>query len=119
MKFDEEFKDCSPFNPSLQVSQYGRVKNKSGELLPQTIFKGYLIVEDPSEKNSLERVHRLVALTWLKDEYVKGKRMVVHHKDGNGFNNRIDNLEWKTNEEHAIVHGWDGVDEFGSWITGI
>ena len=116
MIFDEVFKDC-PYNTSLQVSQYGRVRTKDEKILKQTIFKGYLIVEDPSDKNPLERVHRLVALTWLNDEYEKGK--VVHHVDGNGFNNRVDNLEWKTNEEHAIDHDWDGVDEHGGWYRGM
>jgi len=110
MSFDEVFKDC-PFNSSLQVSQYGRVRIKDGEILKQTIFKKYLLVEDPSDKKPLERVHRLVALTWLNDKYEKGKGMLVHHIDGNGFNNRVDNLEWKTKDEHAAEHGWDLIDE--------
>jgi len=109
LKFDEEFKECS-YNKSIKVSQYGRVMDMNNNILKQTIFKGYLIVEDPSDKNPLERIHRLVALTWLKDGYKKG--MVVHHKDGNGFNNRVDNLEWKTKEEHAIDHGLEVLDDF-------
>jgi len=103
MKFDEDFKVC-PYNQSLKVSQYGRVKDNDGKILKQTIFKDYLIIEDPSDKNPLERVHRLVALTWLNDKYKKG--MLVHHKDGDSFNNRVDNLEWRTVEEHAKDHGW-------------
>ena len=109
MEFDEEFKKC-PFNKSIEVSQYGRVRDKkNGDILEQTIFKGYLIVKDPSDKHPLERVHRLVALTWLNDDYEKG--MVVHHIDGNGFNNRVDNLEWKTQKEHAIDHGLEVLDD--------
>jgi hypothetical protein len=117
-KFDEEFKVC-PFNTSLEVSQYGRVRDNNGNILKQTIFKGYLIVEDLSDNNPLERVHRLVALTWLSENYEKGKGMVVHHKDRNGFNNRVDNLEWKTSEQHTIDHGWRGVDENGVWYDGM
>jgi len=111
MEFDEVFKDC-PLNSFLQVSQYGRVKIKdSNIILKQTVHNKHLIVEDPIDRDSLERVHRLVALTWLGEKYEKGKGMVVHHIDGNGFNNRVDNLEWKTKEEHATEHGWDEVNE--------
>jgi hypothetical protein len=109
MDFDEVFKDC-PYNSSLQVSQYGRVMEKGGKILKQTIFKEYLIIEGPSDRNPpLEWVHRLVALTWLNDKYKKG--MLVHHIDGDTFNNRVDNLERRTHVEHAIDHGWDKIDE--------
>jgi hypothetical protein len=112
-EFDEEFKTCS-FNPSLEVSQYGRVKDKSGKILEQIFFNGYMIMKDPSLTYPFELVHRLVALTWRKDEYKKG--MIVHHIDGDRLNNRVDNLEWKENLEHAQAHGWSDVDEFGTWI---
>ena len=125
MKFDEDFRDC-PYNPSLQVSQYGRVRDKEKRILMQTPFKGYLIVEDLTGRSPLERVHRLVALTWLHDEYLQKKRdkkkeenLVVHHIDGNGFNNFVGNLEWKTSGEHAVDHGWDGVDENNTWVKGL
>ena len=116
LEFDEIFKVC-PYNESLEVSQYGRVREKNGNILQQTTFKGYLIVEDPSDRHPLERVHRLVALTWLKEDYKKG--YVVHHIDGNGYNNRVDNLAWKDNLNHAIDHGWQELDEFGSPIRGL
>jgi len=44
--------------------------------------------------------------------------MVVHHLDGNGFNNRVDNLDWETKKDHAIDHGWQGVDEYGAAYIG-
>jgi len=59
--------------------------------------------------NPLERVHRLVALTWLKDEFKKG--FVIHHLDENGFNNRADNLVWRDSTQHAIDHNWQEADE--------
>ena len=106
LNFDEEFKDC-PENRFLQVSQYGIVRKKDGEILKRGIYKGkYFIVEDPSKERDFELVHRLVALTWQNDTYENGKRMVVHHKDGNGFNNKADNLAWLDGCIHAAAfHG--------------
>jgi hypothetical protein len=108
-KFDEEFKPC-PYIANLEVSQYGRVKKKNGnKILKQYIFNKHLIVKNLNGKSPFERVHRLVALAWLENEYQKG--MVVHHKDGNGFNNRVDNLEWLTKEQHKEKHKGQVSDE--------
>ena len=121
-KSDEEFKDC-PCNRLLQVSQYGRVKIKGGNLLKQTVLKEYLIVENPgnnfpfeiegtNKKMPFEWVHRLVAFTWLGEK--KENDMVVHHINGNTFNNQVDNLEWITRKEHAKKHGGD-IDKDGNF----
>ena len=105
MKADEEFKIC-PYNSCLQVSRDGTVKTKDGTILKQTLRKKYLIVDDPSKKKEFEYVHRLVARTWLSDTYIKGKRMVVHHKDGITTNNHADNLAWLDGCVHAAAfHG--------------
>jgi hypothetical protein len=100
-----EFKKC-PGNSDLRVSQDGRIATKDGTVLKQTPYKKYLIVEDPSKKGHYEFVHRLVALTWLNETFEKGKRMVVHHKDGNCSNNHADNLAWMDGCVHAAAfHG--------------
>lgn len=109
--FDEIFKDC-PYNPLIQVSQYGNVKNKStNEIIEQKVFNGCYIIKDPrgtvqydNGERDFEWVHRLVALTWLKDSqfYMVG---AVHHKDGNGINNHVNNLEWVNDNEHKRKHG--------------
>jgi hypothetical protein len=108
---DEIFKDC-PYNSLVQVSQYGKVKNKStNEIIEQKEFKGCYIVKDPrgtmrydNGLRDFEWVHRLVALTWLTDSpsYMFG---AVHHKDGNGLNNHVSNLEWVDENEHKKKHG--------------
>jgi hypothetical protein len=108
----EEFKDC-PYNYTLKVSQYGNVLNKiTNELLVKIIKGQCYIVPDPRGKvdydcrsRSFEWVHRLVALTWLTDEqyYMVGE---VHHRDENGFNNRIDNLECVNRALHNKRHGF-------------
>ena len=104
--FDEEFKNC-PFNTSLEVSQYGIVRKKGGEILKRGVYKDkYFIVEDPSGKRQFELVHRLVAITWKNEGYEKGKRLFVHHIDSNGFNNNKDNLVWMNACVHAMAcHG--------------
>lgn len=55
-----------------------------------------------SIKDHTYTVHRLVAKAFLPDTYKDG--LVVNHKDGNRFNNCVDNLEWCTqaeNEQHS------------------
>jgi hypothetical protein len=113
MEFDERFEKCD-YNESVEVSQYGRIckarKNKEKDkviILKQTLFGKYYVIEDPNNKEKIERVHRLVALTWKKDEYKKGEDLVVHHIDYNPANNRADNLKWLPREEHMKVHGID------------
>ena len=98
---NEEFRDIKGYEGLYQVSNYGRVKtikirnsvnvhNKT-KILKQCESKfGYYIV---NLSNKSQRVHRLVALTFipnLKNYYC------VNHIDGNKHNNKIDNLEWCT-----------------------
>lgn len=97
------------FKSYYQISNFGNVKNsRTGKLLkPQKSTKGYLQVrlyEDGVGK--LYNVHRLVAMTfpdlvdWTED--AKGKpfnELQVNHKDElDKTNNRVDNLEWCTND---------------------
>lgn len=45
-------------------------------------------------------VHILVAKTFLRDTYKPG--LQVNHKDGNRFNNHVENLEWVTASENEL-----------------
>ena len=53
------------------------------------------------------RVHRLIAMAWVKNPKPKEYDQ-VNHKDGNKQNNKVSNLEWcnlSKNIEHAYKHG--------------
>lgn len=79
----------------LWVSNIGRVIGPMGLLKPTPNDNGYLLVGVSSKtrrkKQRQERVHRIVARTFLPNP----KNLpFVNHKDENPANNRVDNLEW-------------------------
>lgn len=57
--------------------------------------RGYYYVELRGQK---QRVHRLIALAFLKNPEDKP---VVHHKDNNTLNNNVENLAYATYAENA------------------
>jgi hypothetical protein len=105
---EEEWKAIAECNGQYYVSSYGRVKSfkfgKERILKPGLIGDGYqaVVICYASGKNKSERVHKLVALAFIKNLDNKPQ---VNHKDGNKLNNHIDNLEWVTAAENNI-HAW-------------
>lgn len=94
----EGFEDYEVSTGGIVVSnKYSKIR-----ILKKELSNGYLRVS-LSKENKVKRflVHRLVALSFLKNE---DNKECVNHKDGNKLNNSLWNLEWSTyseNEKHS------------------
>ena len=122
----EFFKDIPGYEGSYQVSNIGNVvsldriiyyKNPKGNrkskflkgsiLVKRKSFGRYLSVNlsKTGEVRKSFFVHRLVAMTFLPNP---NNLEQVNHKDGNIYNNNVENLEWVTmsqNVRHAYKTG--------------
>lgn len=104
----EIWKDIKGFRELYQVSNLGRIRRKDTYkvLKPLKLTKGYRGVRLYYEvgKATTKKIHRLVA-TYFIDNPLNLPQ--VNHKDGDKNNNRVDNLEWCSNDynmNHAIVN---------------
>lgn len=68
----------------------------------------YLAVRSPDHpkcwKNEYIYLHRIMAEIYILDRLL-AEDEVVHHKDHDGHNNSIENLEVCTLSEHSTLHG--------------
>ena len=71
---------------------YSDKRKERKALKPYYNTKGYACVDLGS---TTHRVHRLVAITFIPNP---NNEPQVNHKDENKANNRVDNLEWCSNE---------------------
>jgi hypothetical protein len=95
---EEVWKDIKGFDGKFQVSNLGRVRRVA--IVSPKILRGYFYADlnlKDIRKNS--SIHRLVAKTFIPNPDNKPE---VNHKDGDKFNNSVDNLEWMTRQENAI-----------------
>ena len=96
---EEVWKAIQGFDGWYYVSTYGNVlslkQKRPAVLKPQNTGKGYYYVDLEGKQY---KIHRLVANTFLTNP---DKKPVVHHRDGNKHNNRLDNLEFATYKENA------------------
>lgn len=114
----EIWKDIPGFEGSYQASTLGRIRSLDrtiirrassrrgsyeaklkGKILTQvTGVQGYQFVPLGKEFPS-RRVHQLIAKTFIENP---DNKPMINHIDGNVKNNRIDNLEWCTNQENQV-----------------
>lgn len=91
-----------------QVSTFGNVRNKkTGRILKAANNGGYYSVGLSNKKTKTFSVHILVAKAFLPNPENKPQ---VNHKDKNGLNNNVINLEWCNNKENSI-HRSAGVKQ--------
>ena len=86
--------------PGYYVSTHGRVRGRRGKVLkPFSCSRGYwrVTVHCDGRKANV-RLHRLVAETFIPNP---DDMEQVHHKNHDTEDNRIENLEWCTNEDNA------------------
>ena len=108
----EKWKLIKDYKGLYKVSSLGRIKSLSrkttnGGILKQNKSRFYLSV-CLSKEGYLRTfsVHRLVAKHFIPNPKDKP---YVNHKDGNKFNNKVENLEWTTpseNKIHAVKNGF-------------
>lgn len=104
----EIWKSVKGYEGLYEVSNTGNVKSlsKNKILNPCLHKKGYMFVTLTKNKKTKHKyVHRLVADAFIENKLLKTQ---VNHIDGNKTNNKVENLEWCTDEEntkHAYESG--------------
>lgn len=107
MKRNESWVDIKGYEGLYQVSNYGRVKSfhkKNIGLImsPYSTRKGYSRIGLRKDLITTKYlVHRLVAENFIPNPYNYSQ---VNHKDENGYNNQVDNLEW-CNNQYNVNYG--------------
>lgn len=94
------WKEIAGFEGLYEISNFGQVRNNKGELLKHgikrtncTCYKNVRLWKDGKYHNKY--VHRLIAEAFIPNP---GNLPFINHKDEDGTNNSIDNLEWCTRE---------------------
>lgn len=142
-KIHEEIWKDIPGHNNYQASSFGRIKRKSYvKTIKKKSKSGIVHITKMTFRNKILTpslfqikskngnsdyyvcskglIHRLVAETFIANPENKPQ---TNHKDGNGLNNYVDNLEWVTsseNQKHAYSTGLRRVNsrdiKTGQWV---
>ena len=100
----EVWKDIAGYEGFYKISNYGRIKsfkNKKPRILSTCLdTKNYpkvTLCKDGIQKTYL--IHVLVATAFIPNP---DNLPVVHHRDNNPHNNRVENLEWVTYKQNIV-----------------
>lgn len=133
MQEQEIWKDVVGYEGLYQISSWGRVRScdrnvithfeddrgdvimhRRGKLMRISIYKreGYCYIS--LSKNNIKKkhkIHRLVAMAFIKNPKPKEFDM-INHIDGNVANNNVSNLEWTNNSGNQIHAIETGLNKF-------
>ena len=104
----EEWKSCEKF-PDYEFSNLGKIRNKNTlvHITHNSGEEGYvrITITNYQACRCSILVHRLVATCWIPNPE---KKPTVNHKNSVRNDNRIENLEWSTDQEqtdHRMANG--------------
>ena len=112
----EEWKDIQGYEGLYQVSNKGRVRSLERDVM-QPYREGFRTKHLKEHLLTQQRSNDKYLRVKLNGKYVSVSHIVasafvsnpngytvVHHKDHNPNNNSVENLEWKSKEEHDEKH---------------
>jgi hypothetical protein len=107
MEETEEWRNIDDYE-NYEVSSFGNIRNKNtGRVLKAAKKGGYYCVGLSKGKTKTFNIHRLLSKAFIPNPKNKTQ---INHKDKNGLNNNLNNLEWATNKENSI-HRSNGVKQ--------